>query len=61
MKFLSKSSSIYRQPSIRFQKQFQNNQQKLLQLNEINNRINNNWKFPQTEVFGENEDDEDKL
>uniref|UniRef100_A0A914KYR7 MADF domain-containing protein n=2 Tax=Meloidogyne TaxID=189290 RepID=A0A914KYR7_MELIC len=55
----SKSSSIYRQPSIRFQKQFQNNQQKLLQLNEINNRINNNWKFP--EVFGENEDDEDKL
>uniref|UniRef100_A0A914LTL1 MADF domain-containing protein n=1 Tax=Meloidogyne incognita TaxID=6306 RepID=A0A914LTL1_MELIC len=57
----NKSSSIYRQPSIRFQKQFQNNQQKLLQLNEINNRINNNWKFPQTEVFGENEDDEDKL
>nr|CAD2122207.1 unnamed protein product [Meloidogyne enterolobii] len=55
----NKSSSIYRQPSIRFQKQFQNNQQKLLQLNEINNRINNNWKFP--EVFGENEDDEDKL
>ncbi|KAL7075173.1 hypothetical protein ACQ4LE_005544 [Meloidogyne hapla] len=61
----SSLSSSIRYPKISEKHQQYQNNQKLLQLRnfEINNRINNNWRFPQTssEIVGENEDDEDHL